>query len=180
MKTAKGAVWLDADLLPPYEYWQYWRNVDDADVGRLLRMFSELPRDEISRLEALRGEEVNEAKKALATDLTRICHGPEAAAGAAACARRTFEEGAPGADLPVVDVPRASLAVGVRVVELLHLSGLCGSGGDARRLVDAGGARVNDVPVTEVAARVTLGDVTPDGVIKLSAGRKRHALVRPV
>jgi tyrosyl-tRNA synthetase len=179
-KTAQGAVWLDADRLAPYDYWQYWRNVDDADVGRSLRMFTDLPRDEIRRLEALQGQELNEAKKVLATALTAITHGAEAAGRAAETARETFEQGALGADLPVVDVPRAALAEGLRAFDLFRLAGLCASGGEARRLVESGGARLNDTVLTDPLHAVSLADVTGGGVLKLSAGRKRHVLVRPV
>jgi tyrosyl-tRNA synthetase len=179
-KTAQGAVWLDPARLAPYDYWQYWRNVEDADAARFLRAFGDLPEDEVARLAALKGQELNETKKVLATELTRIAHGAEAAGRAAESARRTFEQGALGADLPVVDLPRAILAEGARLVEVLRLTGLAASGGEARRLVDAGGARLNDVTVHDALHIVTLADVGADGVIKLSAGRKRHILVRPV
>lgn len=178
-KSAEGAVWLDAKRLSPYDFWQYWRNVDDADVGRFLRMFTELPEDEVVQLSRLEGQERNEAKKVLATELTRLCHGDGAAEQAAETARRTFEEGLLGEDLPVVDVPRDRLAAGVPLFEALREAALCATGGEARRLVAGGGARVNDEVRSDPLEPVGLADVTPDGVIKLSAGKKRHVLVRP-
>ena len=184
-KTEAGAVWLDPERLSPYEYWQYWRNVEDADVGRFLRLFTELPLDEIARLEALDGAEINEAKAILATEATALCHGREAARSAAETARRTFAPDAPSgaafADgLPAVEVPRARLDAGVPVYELLREAGLSRSNSEARRLIRGGGARVNDQPVTEETGTVGPNDLTVGGVVKLSAGRKRHALVRPV
>jgi tyrosyl-tRNA synthetase len=177
-KSVGGAVWLNAEQLSPYDFWQFWRNVDDAEVGRLLRLFTELPLEEIARLEALAGQEANEAKKVLANEVTRLCHGPEAAARAAETARRTFEEGAPGADLPTIGVARAELAAGIPAFELLHRAGLAASGGEARRLIHAGGARLNDRPITSEVQPITLADAGADGTIKLSAGKKRHALLR--
>jgi len=179
-KTAEGAVWLDAERVSPYDFWQYWRNVDDADTGSFLRMFTDVPRDEVERLAALEGAETNDAKKVLATEMTRLCHGPVAAASALESARTTFEQGALGADLPEVVVPLADLRAGVRLVDLLRTCGLVTSGGEGRRLIGAGGARVNDVAVGDPMHTVTQADVTSDGVVKLSAGRKRHVLVRPV
>jgi tyrosyl-tRNA synthetase len=179
-KTASGAVWLNAERLAPYDFWQYWRNAEDADVGRFLRLFTELPLDEIARLEALQGAEINEAKKTLANEVTRLCHGAEAAASAAETARRTFEAGEAGGDLPVLEVPRAELEKGVPLYQLLHRAGLAASGGEARRLVKGGGARLNDAVADNETRPVTLADLGPGGAIKLSAGRKRHALVRPV
>ena len=183
-KTAAGAVWLDPERLSPYEYWQYWRNAEDADVGRFLRLFTELPLDEIGRLEALGGAEINEAKAVLATEATALCHGREAAHAAAETARRTFApDASPGAafadGLPAVDIPRARLDAGVPVYELLREAGLARSNSEARRLIRGGGARVNDAPVTEETGTVGPDDLTAEGVVKLSAGRKRHALVRP-
>jgi len=178
-KTAQGAVWLNPKMLEPYGYWQYWRNTEDADVGRFLRLFTDLPLPEIARLEALEGSEINEAKKVLANEVTTLCHGAAAAAEAAETARRTFEEGAIGEALPSVDVPRSELEAGIAVFELLRRTGLCASGGEARRLIKGGGARVNDDVVGDEKAVVTMDDVGSDDVIKLSAGRKRHALVRP-
>ena len=183
-KTAAGAVWLDPERLSPYEYWQYWRNAEDADVGRFLRLFTELPLDEIARLEALGGAEINEAKAVLATEATALCHGREAARAAAETARRTFASDAPtGAafadGLPAIEVPRARLDAGVPVYDLLREAGLARSNSEARRLIRGGGARVNDEPVTEETGTVGPNDLTAEGVVKLSAGRKRHALVRP-
>jgi len=179
-KTAGGAVWLDGELLSAYDFWQYWRNVDDADAAPLLRMLTDLPEGEVARLERLSGQEVNEAKKALASELTRLCHGPEAAERAAATARDTFERGTLGADLPLIEVPRADLEGGLALFELLRRSGLCATGGEARRLVAAGGCRLNDVVVLDPLHAVSVGHLTADGVVKLSAGKKRHTLVRPV
>ncbi len=179
-KTARGAVWLNEEQLAAYDYWQYWRNTDDADVGRFLRLFTDLTITEISRLEALGGTEVNEAKKALATEATRLCHGDTAARRAAETARETFEEGRAAPDLPTIDVTRAELAAGVPAFDLVRRSGLSASRGDARRLIKGGGCRLNDEPVASETQPVTLDDLNAEGTIKLSAGRKRHALIRPV
>jgi tyrosyl-tRNA synthetase len=178
-KTARGAVWLNADRLAPYDYWQFWRNTDDADVARFLKLFTELPDAEIARLARLKGEGINDAKKALADAATSLAHGPEAAAAAAETARRTFEEGGLGDALPKIAVPQSELAHGIAAFELFRRAGLAASGGEARRLVKGGGAKINDRPVASETQTVTLADVNPDGVIKLSAGRKRHALVAP-
>jgi len=179
-KTAQGAVWLNEARLSAYGYWQYWRNVEDADVGRFLRLFTELPEDEIGRLEALEGVEINAAKKRLADEATKLCHGAEAAEAAAETARRTFEEGALGRDLPTIEVPRDRLAQGIPAYELLRESGLTASNGAARRLIEGGGGRINDAAIDSPARAVNLNDLNPDGLIKLSAGKKRHALVRAV
>ncbi len=179
-KTASGAVWLNEDRLPAYDYWQYWRNTEDADVGRFLRLFTELPATEIARLEALQGAEINEAKIVLANEATRLCHGAEAAAAAAETARKTFVEGAIGDALPSIDVPAAELRPGIAAFALMTRAGLTQSNGEARRLIKGGGARLNDVRLLDESVTVSLADVNDDGVIKLSAGRKRHALVRPV
>ena len=176
-KTAAGAVWLNAESLAPYDYWQYWRNTEDADVGRFLRLFTDLPMDEIARLEKLGGADINEAKKILATEATALCHGAEAAAQAAETARRAFEEGEAADTLPSVDVPRAELEAGVPAFRLFTLAGLAATNGEARRLIRGGGARVNDSPVTEEGQVISLSDLR-DGAIKLSAGRKQHRLVR--
>ena len=178
-KTASGAVWLNADRLPPYDFWQYWRNTDDADVGRFLRLFTELPLDEIGRLDALQGAELNDAKKVLAHEATMLCHGEAAARSAADTARKTFEEGAVGDALPSTDIARAELEAGIPAYELMRRLGLAASNGEARRLIKGGGGRINDIPIAAEKAVVTLADINPQGVIKLSAGRKRHALVRP-
>ncbi len=175
-KTARGAVWLTADRVSPYEYWQFWRNTEDADMGRFLRLFTELPLDEIARLEALGGVEANEAKKVLATSATALLHGPEAAAAAAETARRTFEDGGV-ADLPSVTVPAAELVAGIPAFRLFVLAGLAASNAEARRLIRGGGARVNDAPVSDEAAVVDAAALR-DGAVKLSAGRKQHRLVR--
>ncbi|MBT4488931.1 MAG: tyrosine--tRNA ligase [Rhodospirillaceae bacterium] len=179
-KTADGAVWLNGDMLSPYDYWQFWRNTEDADVGRFLRLFTELPLDEIARLEALQDAEINEAKKILADQATTLCHGADAAGAAGETARRTFEEGSVATDLPTIEVARGELQAGVVLFELLRGAGLCKSNGEARRLIKGGGARVNDKAISDEMAKVTLEDASSDGVIKLSAGKKRHALIRPV
>ena len=178
-KTAQGAIWLSSDMLSPYDYWQFWRNTEDADVGRFLRLFTELPLDEIAKLEALQDAEINEAKKILAEHATAMCHGADAARAAAETARQTFEEGSVATDLPTVDVPKAELQDGVVVFEMLRRAGLCQSNGEARRLIKGGGARVNDNQVADEMAKMSMADMTDEGVIKLSAGKKRHALVRP-
>ena len=218
-KTADGAVWLNPDRFSPYEYWQYWRNTEDADVGRFLRLFTELPLDEIARLEALEGAEINEAKAILATEATSLCHGRDEAEAAAETARRTFGRavdvrvsadlgaldarvevtvvdpptseigqtdglqtplGVVTVDLPTIEVPQARLDAGVPVYELLCKARFTKSNSEARRLIRGGGARVNDERVTDETGTVGLSDLTAEGAIKLSAGRKRHALVRPV
>jgi tyrosyl-tRNA synthetase len=177
-KTAQGAVWLTADKLSPFEYWQFWRNVDDAEVGRFLRLFTELPLPEIARLESLGGAEINEAKKVLATEATALAHGRAAAAEAAETARRTFEEGEAAETLPGIGVPAAELAEGIPAFRLFTHAGLAASNGEARRLIRGGGARVNDMPLEDEAKLISAADLR-DGAIKLSAGRKQHRLVRP-
>ena len=178
-KTAGGAVWLNPDRRSPFEYWQFWRNTEDADVARFLRLFTELPLDEIDRLAALDGAERNEAKKVLAFEATRLCHGVDAAEQAAAAARAVFEGGDEGVEgLPVVTCDAARLRAGLPVIELLFVAGLAASNGEARRLVRGGGARLNDAKIEDETATVDLGALR-DGHIKLSAGRKRHVLVRP-
>ncbi|HVM81299.1 MAG TPA: tyrosine--tRNA ligase [Stellaceae bacterium] len=179
-KTAQGAVWLTDDRLRPYDYWQFWRNTEDADVGRFLRLFTDLPLQEIARLEQLGGSEINEAKRILATEATALCHGRNAAEAAAETARKVFAEGQIGGALPTVGVPRGELERGVPVFELFARAALASSNGEARRLIRGGGGRVNDAVIESETRPVTLGDLNADGVIKLSAGRKRHALVRPV
>jgi tyrosyl-tRNA synthetase len=177
-KTAAGAVWLTADRVSPYDYWQFWRNTEDADVGRFLRLFTDLPLDEINRLEALGGAEINEAKKVLATAATALAHGPQAANLAAETARRAFEAGETADTLPSIDVPRAELEAGIPAFRLFVLAGLAASNGEARRLIRGGGARVNDSPVSEENRVIAAADLR-DGAVKLSAGRKHHRLVRP-
>ncbi len=179
-KTAQGAVWLNDDLMPAYDYWQYWRNTEDADVGRFLRLFTDLPLDEIARLESLEGAEINEAKKRLAHEATRLVHGEAAATAAAETARQTFEEGGAGESLPTIEMPRREIEAGVPAFDLLQRTGLATSRGEARRLIRGGGGRINGAPITDESQTVTAADLSPDGMIKLSAGRKRHALVRIV
>jgi len=179
-KTARGAVWLNQDRLGSYDYWQFWRNTQDSDVGRFLRLFTELPLHEIVKLEALEGAELNEAKKLLANQATALAHGRGAAEAAAETARQTFEEGALGKGLPTIEVAEAELRAGIAAFELFRRAGLATSNSEARRLIKGGGARVNDQRVASEKDLVTLDQKTGDGVIKLSAGRKRHALVRPV
>ncbi|MQA66726.1 MAG: tyrosine--tRNA ligase [Alphaproteobacteria bacterium] len=178
-KTAAGAVWLNAERLSPYQYWQFWRNTEDADVGRFLRLFTELPLDEVERLERLSGSEINEAKKILAFHATMLVHGKDAAADAAETARKTFEEGTLGDDLPSVAVPAAELAAGIPAFELFRRAGLAASNSEARRLIKGGGARVNDAKLDDETTAIGSDAVGAGGVIKLSAGRKRHALVKP-
>jgi tyrosyl-tRNA synthetase len=179
-KSVGGAVWLNAERLSPYGYWQFWRNTEDADVGRFLRLFTELPLDEIARLQALAGSEINEAKKVLATEATTLCHGQEAAIAAAESARAAFEMGGFAPELPTVAVRRDDLANGIAAFEMFTGAKLAASKGEARRLIRGGGARINDRLVKSETEPVTLADVDPSGHIKLSAGRKRHALVRAV
>jgi tyrosyl-tRNA synthetase len=178
-KTAAGAVWLNADRLAPYDYWQFWRDAADADVGRFLRMFTDVPLDEIARLEKLGGAEINAAKIVLATEATAMAHGRAAADAAAETARRVFGEGGAGDDLPSIEVPRGELERGIPAVELLHRAGLAASKGEARRLIAGGGARVNGAALGDAAAILTLADIAAEGYIKLSAGRKKHALIHP-
>ncbi|WP_439500026.1 tyrosine--tRNA ligase [Bosea sp. (in: a-proteobacteria)] len=178
-KTANGAVWLNADLMSPYEFWQFWRNTEDADVERLLKLYTKLPMSEIARLAALGGSEINEAKKILATEVSALLHGREAAEAAAETARQTFEEGALAADLPSVALPRATLEAGLGVLTAFVTAGLVPSTGEARRQVKSGGLRVNDVVVTDERGTLQPGDLSPEGVIKLSFGRKKHVLLRP-
>lgn len=179
-KTAAGAVWLNEDQLSPYDYWQYWRNTEDADVGRFLRLFTELPLDEIERLEKLEGQDINEAKKVLADAATAMCHGEAAAKAANDAAQKTFEQGQLGGDLPTVDVPKAELDEGFATFLALVKVGFCATNGEARRLVKGGGARINDTQITDANQPVTQADLNADGVIKVSAGKKRHALIRAV
>jgi len=176
-KTAQGAVWLTTDRVSVYDYWQFWRNTEDADVGRFMRLFTDLPLDEIARLEALGGADINEAKKILATAATGLAHGAAAAAEAAETARLAFEEGTAAASLPSVDVPRAELEAGIPAFRLFALAGLATTNGESRRLIRGGGARVNDVAVTGEDRVVSMADMI-DGAIKLSAGRKQHKLIR--
>ena len=179
-KTAAGAVWLDADQVSPYEYWQYWRNTEDADVGRFLKLFTTLPIAEIARLSALKGADINEAKKILATEATALVHGRAAAEEAAATAHATFEEGTLAATLPTVEIPGGDLTRGLRVLDAAVRAGLVTSNGEARRLIRAGGLKVNDNTVGEESLLLTPENLTAERVIKLSLGRKRHVLLKPV
>jgi tyrosyl-tRNA synthetase len=179
-KTAQGAVWLNADRLSAYDYWQFWRNTEDADVGRFLKLFTDLPLDEIARLEGLQGAEINEAKKVLANETTTLLHGPEASAAAAAAAKAAFEEGRLSDDLPTIDVGRDILEAGVQLAALVADAGLASSRSDARRLAQGGGLRLNDLAEPDAQRMVTLTDVGADGLIKLAAGRKKIVLVRPI
>ena len=179
-KTAQGAVWLNAERLSTYDYWQYWRNTEDADVGRFLRLFTDLPIAEIRQLEALRDSEINQAKIVLATEATALAHGRKAADEAAQTARQVFAEGGIGADLPVTETSKAELGTGRPAIHFFHRTGLAPSLSEARRLIRGGGARVNDKVVTDENVTLSLADLNAEGVIKLSAGKKRHALVKPV
>jgi tyrosyl-tRNA synthetase len=180
-KTAAGAVWLNADQLPVYDYWQFWRDTEDGDVERFLKLFTLLPLSEIARLAALKGQEINEAKKVLATEATALLHGRPAAEEAAATARATFEEGGAGAGLPTVEVPRAEFEAGLGILSAFaEKSGLVASNGEARRQIKGGGLRVNDAAVTDDKMVLTAKDLTPEGVIKLSFGKKKHVLLRPM
>jgi tyrosyl-tRNA synthetase len=180
-KTAAGAVWLNAELVSPYDYWQYWRNTEDGDVARFLKLFTVLPLEEIGRLAALRGADVNEAKKVLATEATALVHGRAAAEQAAGTARQTFEEGTLAETLPTVEIPRHDLDQGLGVlIAFAEKAQLAASNGEARRHIKAGGLKVNDLTVGDEKMVLTPRDLTPEGVIKLSLGKKRHVLLKPV
>lgn len=176
-KTASGAVWLKAERFAPYDYYQYWRNTDDADVGRFLKLFTDLPLDEIARLEKLAGSEINEAKKVLALETTRLLHGDAAANDAADTARKTFEQGGIGDDLPAIDMEAADFGTGIPAWSLFQKAGLADSNGEARRLIRGGGAKLNDQKLDDENLGIT-ASAAVNGVIKLSAGKKRHAIVR--
>ena len=179
-KTETGAVWLNADAMSPYDYWQFWRNCEDGDVGRLLKLFTELPLEEIARVTRLKGQELNEAKKILATEATALLHGRAAAEQAAETARRTFEEGALAETLPTVEIPSGKLEAVLSVLDAAVHVGLVSSKSEARRQIKGGGLKVNDVAVADEKMVLTARDLTPQGVIKLSLGKKRHVLLRPV
>ena len=180
-KTAAGAVWLNADLVSPYDYWQYWRNTEDGDVSRFLKLFTVLPLDEIARLSALKNQELNEAKKVLATEATALVHGRAAAEEAAGTARKTFEEGTIADTLPTVEIARGELDRGLGVLTAFaEKTGLVASNGEARRQIKAGGLKVNDETVSDEKMALSSKHLTPEGVIKLSLGRKRHILLKPV
>jgi tyrosyl-tRNA synthetase len=174
-KSAGGAIWLDAALLSPYEFWQFWRNTMDADVGRFLRLFTELPLEECDRLASLGGAEINEAKIRLANEVTALLHGPEAAAAAEATARAVFEQGGTGEDLPTLELAGSEVNGGISVVQLLVRSGLAKSGKEAKRLIAENGARIDDAPLTDAGLVLDAGALAAP--VKLSAGKKRHALV---
>lgn len=179
-KTAQGAVWLTEDRLSSYDYWQFWRNTEDKDVGRFLKLFTDLPLDEIARLEALEGADINEAKIVLANEATALCHGEEAARNAEATAKKTFESGMIGDQLPEVDVPKVQLEQGVPAYKLLADAGICASGGEAKRIIKGGGGKVNDQKIDDAFQLIDLSHLNDDGVIKLSAGKKKHAVVKVV
>lgn len=179
-KTAAGAVWLNADLLSNYDYWQFWRNTEDADVERFLKLFTLLPMDEIAKLAALKGQDINEAKKILATEATALIRGREAADSASETARKTFEEGTIAGDLPTLEISRAEFEAGAPALGLFVKAGLVASNGEARRQIKGGGLRVNDAPVTDEKMNLTPKDLTSEGVVKLSMGRKKHVLLKPV
>ena len=179
-KTAAGAVWLNADLMSPYDYWQYWRNTEDGDVVRFLKLFTILPLDEIAKLGALKGSEINEAKKVLATEATALVHGRGAADEAAGTARKTFEEGATSLALPTVSIPRKDVAAGLGVLSAFVTAGLATSNGEVRRAIANNAVAVNDVRITSDKHTITEKDMTPDGIIKLSLGKKQHVLLKPV
>ncbi len=178
-KTAQGAVWLNAEQLSPYDYWQFWRNADDADVGKFLRLFTDLPLADIAALEALEGAGINDAKKALADAATTMLHGADEAAKARAASEAAFEQGKLSADLPTVDLPKDEV-IGAMIAAVATKAGLTSSNGEARRLAQGGGLRLNDVAITDGAQLVTEGDVNADGVLKLAAGKKKIVLVRPI
>jgi tyrosyl-tRNA synthetase len=183
-KTAKGAVWLNADQFSPYDFWQYWRNVEDADVVKFLKLFTILPMSEINKLAALGGSEINEAKKVLATEATALLHGRDAANAAADTARQTFEEGVVAENLPTELIPEHEQKYfygsdGLSIIVALQLAKLVKSNGEARRLIESRGVRINDTTVTSIMQALSPADLTPEGVIKLSLGKKRHVLLRP-
>ncbi|MEH3128015.1 tyrosine--tRNA ligase [Agrobacterium cavarae] len=178
-KSANGAVWLNPDMLSAYDFWQYWRNTEDADVSRFLKLYTTLPMDEIARLSALGGSEINEVKKILATEITAMLHGRENAEQAAETARKIFEEGALSDNLPSIEVPKTDLEAGIGLLSLIVRAGLAASNGEARRHVQGGAVRINDESVSDERKLIGSGEVTSDGVIKLSLGKKKHILVRP-
>jgi tyrosyl-tRNA synthetase len=178
-KSLNGAVWLNPDMLSAYDFWQYWRNTEDADVSRFLKLYTTLPMDEIAKLSALGGSEINEVKKILATEITAMLHGRQNAEAAAETARKTFEEGALADDLPSIEVPTADLDAGIGLLALIVRAGLAASNGEARRHVQGGAVKINDKSMSDERQMIGTGDVTADGVIKLSLGKKKHILVRP-
>ncbi|MEE2933882.1 MAG: tyrosine--tRNA ligase [Pseudomonadota bacterium] len=178
-KTAEGAIWLNKERLPPYEFWQFWRNTEDTDVARFMRLFTELPDTEIAEYEKLEGSDINEAKSVLATEATALCHGRAAAIAASESARRTFAEGGIGNDLPCISLKKEELIDGLPAFVLFTRAGLAKSNSEARRLIKSGGAKLNGKKISEELAQITTIDINQDGVIKLSAGKKRHALLLP-
>ena len=177
-KSASGAIWLNSDRLSPYEFWQFWRNTEDGDVGRFLRLFTEIPLDEITKLEMLKGSELNEAKKILASEITKLCHGLNASESAASTAQKIFEEGLLGADLPTILIDTKQLEQGLWIIEALKQAEFIKSNGEGRRLINNGGAKLNDIAVVDPDQKILISDANPDGVIKLSSGKKRHALLK--
>ena len=176
-KTAAGAIWLKAERLKPYDYWQFWRNTEDGDVGRFLKLFTDVPLPEIARLEKLQGAEINDAKKLLAFEATKLAHGEQAAQAAADTARQTFEGGGAGADLPVYEFKRDSNPA---IIDIVVTLGFAASRGEAKRLIEQGGVKLNDAPVTSVGATLSANDLDASGTARLSAGKKRHALAKAV
>ena len=177
-KSASGAIWLNSDRLSPYEFWQFWRNTEDGDVGRFLRLFTEIPLDEITKLEMLKGSELNEAKKVLASEITKLCHGLNASESAASTAQKIFEEGLLGADLPTILIDTKQLEQGLWIIEALKQAEFIKSNGEGRRLINNGGVRLNDVVIVDPEQKILISDANSDGVIKLSSGKKRHALLK--
>ena len=177
-KSASGAIWLNSDRLSPYEFWQFWRNTEDGDVGRFLRLFTEIPLDEITKLEMLKGSELNEAKKILASEITKLCHGLNASESAESTAQKTFEEGLLGADLPTILIDTKQLEQGLWIIEALKQAEFIKSNGEGRRLINNGGVRLNDVVVVDPDQKILISDANSDAVIKLSSGKKRHALLK--
>jgi tyrosyl-tRNA synthetase len=178
-KTAAGAVWLNASQVSPYDYWQYWRNTEDGDVVRFLKLFTILPMNEIARLASLKGNEINDAKKILATEATALVHGHTAADQAAETARKTFEEGATSLSLPTMPVSQKDLSAGIGVLNAFVLAGLAASNGEVRRAIGNGAVAVNDARITSDKHVISSKDITPDGIIKLSLGKKQHVLLKP-
>ena len=177
-KSARGAIWLNSDRLSPYEFWQFWRNTEDGDVGRFLRLFTEIPLDEITKLEMLKGSELNEAKKILASEITKLCHGLNASESAASTAQKIFEEGLLGADLPTILIDTKQLEQGLWIIEALKQAEFIKSNGEGRRLINNGGVRLNDEVVVDPDQKILISDANSDAVIKLSSGKKRHALLK--
>ncbi|NCT41869.1 MAG: tyrosine--tRNA ligase [Alphaproteobacteria bacterium] len=177
-KTEGGAVWLNADLTSPYDYYQYWRNVEDVDTVKMLKIFTTLPMDEITKLEALEGADINEAKKILAFEATKLCHGEQAAHDAAQTAAKVFEQGSVGDDLPNITIDASRLDDGISILDLFIECGLAESKGEVKRLIKGGGAKLNDIAITDQNANASKSDLTTEGHIKLSAGKKKHALVK--